>query len=215
MSANPWGVSFNSDDVKAVAAGTATRSQLMAVVTSQTCGEACWHAREEVCRCSCGGANHGCLTHEGGTRPDRTCKIGGHFYKLKSVGRYRDIHSEAIEINREAGYASVDKPMLVVGSTGGKSMTAEEIEAARQRGEHIWWQQYRYTWNTAQDGSPARLKRPSASQLKWQELSGWKETPEVYLLWQRVTMPERCKELVVDKETGLPLADQKPTGVLL
>lgn len=215
MSMNPYGVSFNADDVKAVAAGTATRSQLMAVVTSQTCGEACWHAREEVCRCSCGGANHGCLTHADGKRPERTCKMGGHFYKLKAVGRRHDIHHEAIEINRAAGYASVDKPTLVVGCTGGSSLTDAEIQAARDRGEHIWWQQYRYTWNTAQDGSPARLKTPTASQKKWQELSGWQSTPEVYLLWERVTMPERPTQFVVDKETGEPLADQNPTGVLL
>lgn len=24
------------------------------------CGPACWEARDDICRCSCGGANHGC-----------------------------------------------------------------------------------------------------------------------------------------------------------
>lgn len=55
-----------------------------AVLTGSTCGDACWHAREEVCRCSCGGANHGIL-NKGGDRPQRTCKIDGNFYELAAV----------------------------------------------------------------------------------------------------------------------------------
>jgi hypothetical protein len=34
-------------------------SSLFAIMTEATCGEACWSAKEEVCRCSCGGKNHG------------------------------------------------------------------------------------------------------------------------------------------------------------
>lgn len=54
-----------------------------AVMTGSTCGDACWHAREEVCRCSCGGKNHGILTR-GGCAPKRTCKIEN-FYELVAV----------------------------------------------------------------------------------------------------------------------------------
>lgn len=29
------------------------------------CGPACWEARDDICRCSCGGANHGCHRNKG------------------------------------------------------------------------------------------------------------------------------------------------------
>lgn len=55
-----------------------------AILTSSTCGDNCWHAREEVCRCSCGGRNHGILT-QGGTQPERNGKIDGNPYELIAV----------------------------------------------------------------------------------------------------------------------------------
>ncbi len=55
-------------------------------ITEQTCGEACWSAREDVCRCSCGGKNHGCLREANGVRPVRTSKIDGRMYELQGVG---------------------------------------------------------------------------------------------------------------------------------
>ncbi len=178
---------------------------VMAILTTQTCGEACWHAREEVCRCSCGGRNHGCLNH-GGAQPERTAKIGGFRYKLAGIGKYSDIIKDAQAINKAAGYRSVEKPMVVIDSTGG-NYTPEQIEQARRDGKRVWFQQYKYTWSETEDGSPARMKTVSASQRKWKELSGW-QSGACYLLWQRIDMPEQCKEPVVDSDTGLPLADQ-------
>lgn len=57
---------------------------LRAITTGSTCGDGCWHAREEICRCSCGGANHGILLN-GGEQPQRTCKIDGNFYELAGI----------------------------------------------------------------------------------------------------------------------------------
>ena len=54
------------------------------ILTGSTCGDACWHAREDICRCSCGGKNHGILT-VGGTQPVRNSKIDGNFYELVAV----------------------------------------------------------------------------------------------------------------------------------
>jgi hypothetical protein len=71
------------------------------VLTDATCSEACWHAREEVCRCSCGGKNHGCLKAENGVQPIRTAKIDGVRYELRGVGV--GVEKEAQRINREAG----------------------------------------------------------------------------------------------------------------
>ena len=77
---------------------------VLAIMTGHTCGEACWHARESVCHCSCGGVNHGIL-NRGGARPDRVCKIGGNLYELVGIisgryyGEYRDkLHSAMQEV---------------------------------------------------------------------------------------------------------------------
>lgn len=73
-------------DTKSIAAeiGAPLQRVLMAISTGSTCGDGCWHAREDVCRCSCGGANHGILLR-GGDRPQRTCKIDGNFYELAGI----------------------------------------------------------------------------------------------------------------------------------
>ena len=54
-------------------------------ITGSTCGDACWHAREDICRCSCGGKNHGILTHADGKQPKRTRRIDGNFYELMAI----------------------------------------------------------------------------------------------------------------------------------
>ncbi len=74
---------------------------MLAILTASTCGEACWHAREELCRCSCGGANHGCLKRADGIQPVRTCRVSGVRWKLAGVGP--DVDDEAARINMEAG----------------------------------------------------------------------------------------------------------------
>lgn len=96
-------VDFNAEDVKAVHSGTATRGQLLAIFTSQTCGEACWHAREDVCRCSCGGKNHGCLRSADGVQPVRSARIDGVMRELKAVGTSGELDGQAREINKAAG----------------------------------------------------------------------------------------------------------------
>jgi len=203
-------MSFGPDDVRAVMDGTAPRQMVRVVLTGSTCAEPCWFAHEEVCRCSCGGRNHGCLNIPGAKRPERTCKIGGATYRLKAIGKYAEIVAEACEINRQAGYRSVEKPSLVIGGQS-RSWTPQEIENARSIGTDMWWSQYTYTWRVTDDGAPARLKPASIGQRKWTELSGWKDTPGVYLLWENTTPLQRPTTLVVDKQTGEPLPDQTPT----
>lgn len=79
---------------------------IFSFLTGHTCGDHCWHARELVCRCSCGGANHGILL-KGGQRPQRTRKIDGNFYELVSIVAHeeKDCQRETyqkiqIEVNR-------------------------------------------------------------------------------------------------------------------
>ena len=80
-------------------------SPLQAILTDATCGEACWEAREDLCRCSCGGKNHGCLRGVEGVRPVRHCKLQGYRYALHATGH--DVHREAYAINLPAGHTYV------------------------------------------------------------------------------------------------------------
>lgn len=66
----------------------------MNILTDTTCGESCWHAREDVCRCSCGGRNHGVLLDANGERPIRSCKINGMRYTLFAVGPRAEIRDQ-------------------------------------------------------------------------------------------------------------------------
>lgn len=189
------------------------RCTLRAVLTSQTCGEPCWHAREEVCRCSCGGRNHGCLLIPGAERPERAAKIDGERYTLLAVGMMRDLYDQAKEINGRQ-WRSLEKPQLVIGSTGHSKWTQADIDAAKAAGEKVWFTQGYYTWRETDAGAPARIKFASKDQMaKWAELKGWQDRARegVCLLWQRVTMPEAPTELRVNRD-GVPLANQKPNG---
>lgn len=84
---------------------------IIAFLSERTCGEACWEAREDVCRCSCNGKNHGCMRTPDGVRPTRTAKIDGYRYELKAVGE--GTWDESRKINQEAGitfaYASTSR----------------------------------------------------------------------------------------------------------
>jgi hypothetical protein len=73
---------------------------ILAILTAQTCGEACWHAAEDVCRCSCGGANHGCLRSADGIQPVRSSKINGQMHKLVAVGTEGELTGQANELNK-------------------------------------------------------------------------------------------------------------------
>ena len=87
---------------------------MIGLATMSTCADACWFAREDVCRCSCGGAQHGILLEKptatpslipqmnnttpmfGETgeqpapaqpteRPKRTRRAGNNWYELNAV----------------------------------------------------------------------------------------------------------------------------------
>lgn len=206
-------VEFGPDEVKAVAAGTADRHTIIAIMTSQTCGEPCWHAHEEVCRCSCGGKNHGCL-NRGEQRPQRHAKIDGIPYKLIGAGYSADLRADARRINAAAGYKSLDRPSLIIENRG-SLWTPEEIAEAKAAGKEMHWTQYYYTWSETDSGAPARIKPASKAQrANWIELAAWKDSTKccdhyICLLWERLEMPERPKQLRVDRN-GVPIANQNP-----
>lgn len=210
-------VQFGPADVQALAGGKEMpRCVKFAILTSQTCGEACWHAEEDVCRCSCGGRNHGCLKVEGGKRPVRTARIDGERYKLAAVGLRKDITPAAYEANGRQ-WRSVERPTLIVDAESkGPDWTPEQLAGLRAAGKNAWISQYRYSWMETDRGAPARVKYATRDQVaRWEELKAWRGTPDernVCLLWIREQMPAAPAIKVVSKETGLPLANQSPNG---
>lgn len=62
-----------------------TFNNLKVILTGHTCGDSCWHAKEDICHCSCGGVNHGILNKGGAKSPLRTSKKNGAVYVLHSV----------------------------------------------------------------------------------------------------------------------------------
>lgn len=74
------------------------KATTVAFLTETTCGESCWHAKEEICRCSCGGKNHGILKTENGEQPIRQSKIDGKRYQLLAVGPRENISAQMGEL---------------------------------------------------------------------------------------------------------------------
>ena len=125
-----------------------------AVLTGTTCGEGCWFAREKVCRCSCGGKNHGCLLKDGAEKPVRNSKIDGEHYELAAVGCYRDLYRQALELLR-----------------------AEPPQKTRWAGLTI-------RWTATEKGSPVRLKSATKQQKEsWKEVKN-SGAQYPYLLWK-------------------------------
>ena len=54
------------------------------MTTRGTCNSSCWLAQEPVCRCMCGGANHGVMTR-GGTQPRRFRQRQAIPYRLEAI----------------------------------------------------------------------------------------------------------------------------------
>lgn len=58
---------------------------MFAVKTNATCNMACWFAKEDQCRCSCAGENHGLLLNEGNEQPIRKKRSNNRIYELSGV----------------------------------------------------------------------------------------------------------------------------------
>lgn len=68
----------------------ANANKIVGYLSGHTCGDACWHARDAICHCSCGGKNHGIFAR-GEAQPIRTAKINGAMYRLVEVGKHQQI----------------------------------------------------------------------------------------------------------------------------
>ena len=133
-----------------------------AILTGSTCGDACWHAREDICRCSCAGKNHGILT-QGGTAPVRNSKVQGEFFELVAVIQ-----------GRGDGECWMDAFKRT-------DAERERIVAERFPGVDP------YAYGQRREGKvfPVIDRKPSPTQLKWPEVAA---VPNAYrLIWARPT----------------------------
>jgi len=148
-------------------------STLLSFLSEATCGEACWSAREDVCHCSCGGKNHGCLRSADGVQPTRNCKIDGDRYELKAVGG--EVHADAKAINLASGIKSC-LPSMLLGEYYGAATSRDRMFKCL----------------------PAKIRQATKAQIeKWPELKSERERVaalpanewrgrEIYLLWVKV-----------------------------
>jgi hypothetical protein len=139
-----------------------------AILTETTCGEACWHAKEDICRCKCGGKNHGILRTPEGIQPVRTAKIDGHHYELMAVGEFEELYPQIQELMKSLPWKKVERIT--------DTLT------------------YHYKWETTDKGSPYRVKKATAIQAEhWPELTAFRglDDREFYfkqptLIWKLV-----------------------------
>ena len=175
---------------------------LLSYLTEQTCGDACWHAKEDVCRCSCGGKNHGVLRTKDGDQPVRTAKIDGVRYELRATGKRQELYSDAKQINTllndgSKRYRRIERPITC--SDGSKM-------------------QYKYTWKETDPHAPARLKYPTKAQLaKWPEMSAYRDLEpwdlrDISILWVRCDMPNQPTEPILTDDQK-KATQQEPQGL--
>jgi len=149
---------------------------LEALYTEQTCGDACWHAREDVCRCSCGGKNHGCLRTEDGEQPNRTRRIKDMMYQLVAVSPSPETCTAAID-----AYHPIDELH--------RKIEQKAIDTGRcTYGDINYAEGYRMKC------LPCYTKTATEGEMKrWPELAAWRDNTHWFkplTLWVRVDMLE-------------------------
>lgn len=128
--------------------------------TNHTCGPACWEAKDDVCRCECGGKNHGCLRSPDGVRPIRRSKIDGLMYELDAVGQHK---------------ICADKLL--------KELPPRKVMKVNDQ------LTYTYHWGETDPGSPYRVKCATKIQIaKWPELAAYRDLSQTELYFKPVRL---------------------------
>lgn len=155
-------------------------SELMAILTESTCGATCWYAKEPICRCSCGGKNHGAMLDPDGSQPERVCKIDGYTYRLEAVGLYNHINDLAHKALLRLGWRRIDSKITYGDGTP-----------------------YHYQHFANDGGAAIRVKTASGNQKQWPEvqLANIQSPKTAYLLWVQVDMPDPvwCEDPTCDR----------------
>ena len=159
-----------------------------AIITNHLCNFSCWEAREKICRCECGGKNHGILNTKDGVKPPRRSRINGVAYTLLAVAE-NNLHKLARGINEQSGPYKEEK----ITAYDGKLL------------------HYRYFYHDNDPNAPCRVKTATKAQLsKWVELSAYKNIPgwkSVQLAWLKdgIVLSNENQELVNELQEGIEL----------
>lgn len=130
---------------------------LQAMITERTCGDACWHAREDICHCSCGGRNHGCLRTNDGEQPARTKRIQGAMYQLIAVETYSETECRA----------ATKHPIYILQ----RMIDDNAIKAGL-----FEWHELKGSKSFCDKPLPVYVKTASESEVnRWAELSQWRK----------------------------------------
>lgn len=143
-----------------------TERTVTAELTLTTCSIACWMAREESCRCSCGGRSHGVLLQDGAEQPRRNSMIQGHRYVLGAIEAGRAASRLSWDFRATLDRATYGRLLR----TGGSMMPLEN-----EPGSVVW------------------IKKASAAQLaKWPEVAEWSEGVYQQQITRHREFIERC-----------------------
>lgn len=143
-----------------------------ALLTERTCGDACWHAREDICHCSCGGKNHGCMRNDDGEQPARTKRVKESFYQLVAVEAYNENECIATRI----------QPLRDTQ----RNINNKAVESGRYEFHEIYGTQWGATKQL-----PTMLKTASESEVnRWVELAQWRNSKfyRPLTLWVKTDM---------------------------
>lgn len=146
-------------------------TSILSILTGTTCGLPCWYAHEKVCRCSCGGKNHGVLLDPKAEQPNRMAKIDGFMYELHTVGRYTEVNRIGNAISKRLGWRSIG---------GSKAMPMTTASGKPYHEGHY----------PHEKGAAIRVKTPTKNQYDWPELKIDPTNLHPYILWVMVEMPE-------------------------
>ena len=146
---------------------------MRALLSDQTCGDACWKAREDICRCQCGGVNHGCLRGKDGEQPTRTRRLDGVMYRLQAVPT-RDTHNAPIHWMN----AIEDQQRAV--TCAAKAAGIPNPERSNRSGE----------WGTHYHEAAILKTATQAECARWPELAQWRDGMRPWVLWVRADIPE-------------------------
>ena len=140
-----------------------------AIQTLTTCAANCWFAREDVCRCFCGGVNHGVLKDGSGEQPVRSKRAKGNRYELLAV----------VYVPNDAYIATlheVDNILTREGYTETLEFFSGEVKTYAKHDRSV--------------GDDYHVQVAPKSSFKWPELAAYKDTADDWhrpqLIWKKV-----------------------------
>jgi hypothetical protein len=131
---------------------------MLGLMSDATCGEACWAAREDICRCSCSGRNHGVTRTTNGETPTRTRRVKAHRYQLLAVESYRPDEARIVTLR------PIEK---LQGAVNVAAYDAGLFNRHASRWDSEWW--------PSEPAWPCKVTTASHSAVKgWPELAAWR-----------------------------------------